>query len=393
VIGKRGNQHAWINGTEHWIMDGAERLEMDQITPMFQTGFHPVSRKPGYIAERESRTYFVFGDQTHGPFGRVNYTISNCGNHYALTGIQQQNTVRIHDGKTVEYINKVKPEIPLMPNVDALITMSPSGRRIAEIISAGDMAFLVVDGVAIRAERAFLPVERLSFTAPEDELAYIFTDLSNRKKTRILVMERSGNQNDPGMSAWASPTGTIAYNIPSDSGRAIFFNGRIALKLPSVSSDGLKVFFSDDGMSVASRIRLGTGGVALFSENAKSLEYSEIPDEDVKFSPDGKRVAFVAYKDAEYTVVVDGNEGPYHDRSGIHQLVKPRFSTDSRVLYYETREVRNDGIEGITTFIAEGKVVGSYQKRVSDVITTDEGIGFYVLKGKAIHYLAYKKVD
>ncbi|MEP6920353.1 MAG: hypothetical protein ABI967_04445 [bacterium] len=69
--------------------------------------------------------------------------------------------------------------------------------------------------------------------------------------------------------------------------------------------------------------------------------------QQIKFSPNGRRVAFVAGRGKKFLVVVDGKEGPEYDRISVGA---PRFSPDSRrVSYFAERGEKTyavvDGIE------------------------------------------------
>lgn len=98
-------------------------------------------------------------------------------------------------------------------------------------------------------------------------------------------------------------------------------------------------------------------GEAVVLDGVRRRTYTAIPrvrlteaggTPPIKFSPDGRRTAYVALKNAHHVVVVDGIEGPAFDRIAIGA---PVFSPDSRrVAYFAERAGKSilviDGVEG-----------------------------------------------
>ena len=80
----------------------------------------------------------------------------------------------------------------------------------------------------------------------------------------------------------------------------------------------------------------------------EGAEYDGIAEHYRSLSPDGKRVAYVALKDAKMLVVVDGQEGPEYDAI---DKATPVFSPDGKRVVYraqkgEKKLVVVDGQEG-----------------------------------------------
>jgi WD40 repeat protein len=66
----------------------------------------------------------------------------------------------------------------------------------------------------------------------------------------------------------------------------------------------------------------------------------------VTFSPDGQRIAFVAWHGGKRTVVLDGKNGPEFDA-----ITKPSFSPDGRRIVYEAARLYPDGSQKDTWFV------------------------------------------
>ena len=112
---------------------------------------------------------------------------------------------------------------------------------------------------------------------------------------------------------------------------------------------------SSDEKHIAYTVKTNDGEVVMV-DGVAGKTYTSIPrvvlteagiKQQIKFSPDGRRVAYVAGRGKNFLVVVDGKEGPEYDRISVGA---PRFSADSRrVAYFAERGGKTfavvDGIE------------------------------------------------
>jgi Tol biopolymer transport system component len=96
---------------------------------------------------------------------------------------------------------------------------------------------------------------------------------------------------------------------------------------------------SNDDKHIAYSVKTNDGEFVMV-DGVAGKTYTSIPryplteagiQEQIKFSPDGRRVAYVARKGVKFLVVVDGKEGPEYDRIRVGA---PSFSPDSRRLSY-----------------------------------------------------------
>jgi Tol biopolymer transport system component len=113
---------------------------------------------------------------------------------------------------------------------------------------------------------------------------------------------------------------------------------------------------SSDQKHIAYTVKTNDGEFVMV-DGVAGKTYTSIPrvvlteagiKQQIEFSPDGRRVAYVAGRGKKFLVVVDGKEGPEYDRIGVGA---PSFSPDSRRLaYFAERGGKTfavvDGIEG-----------------------------------------------
>lgn len=100
---------------------------------------------------------------------------------------------------------------------------------------------------------------------------------------------------------------------------------------------------SNDDKHIAYSVKTGDGEFVMV-DGVAGKTYTSIPrhplteagiTEQIKFSPDGRRVAYVAQRGEKFLVVVDDKEGPEYDRIRVGA---PDFSPDSRrVAYFAER--------------------------------------------------------
>jgi len=87
-------------------------------------------------------------------------------------------------------------------------------------------------------------------------------------------------------------------------------------------------------------------------EKIKEISYEMI--EDLAYNGDGSSLAYAAFKNNKWRIVVNGSEGPEFDR-----VVGPRFSPDGRLLIYRARQ---DGKRFVVIAAASGRNIRPQQR-------------------------------
>jgi WD40 repeat protein len=141
--------------------------------------------------------------------------------------------------------------------------------------------------------------------------------------------------------------------------------------------------FSLDGKQVAYVAREAKNGPwFVFLNNEKQGPYQTIGDESLRFSPDGTRLAYAAQVDERWAAVVDGQAGEPHD--GIAEML---FSPDGKRLAYvaqdgESEAVVLDGkLERSFDGIGGGSLVFSPDNRTLGYIARSGRARFVVIGG------------
>lgn len=259
-------------------------------------------------------------------------------------------------------------------------SFSPDSRRIAYFAERGGKTFAVIDGIESQ------PFDHSSSEAPifsPDSRRVVY--LADHGKQTHLVIDGVETV-EPGYvgSPVFSKTGKrIAFVIVRDEKWLVVVDGKEG---KPYSGLGNNIEFSDDEEHVLYRADTPQGQVIVV-DGVEMEPRPVIEENSYGFSPDGKRVAFIAWdnRDTQY-VVVDHKKGKTYEDVG-----KPAFSPDSRHVAYEAWRagkmfVVTDGVEGEAfdevndyfRFSPDGKRMVYLAKRA--------GRQFLVVDGKATAY-------
>jgi Tol biopolymer transport system component len=248
-------------------------------------------------------------------------------------------------------IRLVTSEFPLgrkHPGVDHdAVTVSPDSRRVAYVARRGGKQFVVVDGVEGK-EYGGIGERTLLFSPDSRRVAYV----ARRGGKQFVVVDGvEGKEYDSAGTAVFSPDGTrVAYDARQGGKAFVVVDGVEGKEYESLRNGtnlfgpfaylqqyvenpiGETVGFSPDSRRVAYVAQSG-GKEFLVVDGVEGKEQQVIPA--FVFSPDSRRVAYVATRRGKQSVVVDGVEGPAYD--GIAQGTL-RFSPDSRRVAYVARQ-------------------------------------------------------
>jgi len=104
---------------------------------------------------------------------------------------------------------------------------------------------------------------------------------------------------------------------------------------------------------------------AFYDDKTKAGRYKECAD--LTYNADGKLHAYVAIKNEKFTIVVNGKEGPFFDRT-----ISPQFSPDGNYLVYRARQ---DGKRFVVVADTNGTIIRQHPgyERVFETTFTEDG--------------------
>ena len=317
------------------VIDGNEETQAyEQVGRNFVT-FSPDSRSSAYAAMRDGTWYVVLNGAEGEPFEAVigdSITFSPDGKRLAYVARRDGNSFVVAEGIAG-------------PGYDGIaagsLTFGPDGRRLAYAARRGDAEFVVADGVERKAYdavgRPYFSTDgrRLAHAAHAGGRSFLVAD-----GNEILTLDGGDAVHDLGIvfsrdgsriACVVGPDGQMRAVVDGAEGKpyAQVFDGSIAF-----SPDGRRVAY------MATRAAKGPAAVAVIDGQEGKPHDGVVPG-TIRFSPDGRRVAYVAEKlDVDGAVrrcaVVDGVEGPPYD----WLRHAPVFSPDGRhVAYVAERRV------------------------------------------------------
>jgi hypothetical protein len=242
---------------------------------------------------------------------------------------------------------------------------SPDGKRVAYGAIAGNKKFVVVDG---KEGPAFASVGEPEFSPDSSKIAYVAK--ADKKRYTIVVDGVPGPVFDDFITGpLFSPDGKLVYAAGHENKMAVYVASQPQAEVP-----------------------LRRGRVSLLS--------------DILFSPDGKRMAFLAIhgrarftealdEGREYkalrSVIVDGQAQREYDIPAIYGL---RFSPDSHHFAYEVHEdtwpseVKGTG-KGRAFVVLDGKEGAPYESLIRGSISfTPTALRYWVRKGSKLYRIS-----
>ena len=265
---------------EQWFMvvDRQEGPGYDQVQhPTFSAD----GRRMAFEARRGEK-WFVVVDHQEGPgYEQVQQpTFSSDGQRVAYEARKGQEWSMVVDGEEG-------------PGYDRVLeaTFSPDGRRVAYMANRGEESFVVVDG---EEDRGYPSVDSLTFSPDGRRVGY---RAKLPRETWIVVVD--GEPITRTRERWIE---VVDKKVVEDADFVSPIRG-------SVKGTGSRKYVVLDG-------------------RRRGPEYDDIAP-GFWYTPDGKRVAYVARKGEDWLMVVDGKEGRAYDHFG-----PPIFSRNGRRMAY-----------------------------------------------------------
>lgn len=367
--------------------------------------------KPGKLyKEIDGTTLVVSQDGQHVGYG-ASYDSSQGAGSSSSSGVKW---LLVHDGKEEGPFDSLGPP-----------AFSPDGRHIAFECKNGKRWKMFIDDKAYG--DAFSYIDKPVFSGDSKLLLFgetgevnrppriVVSDLTYQKLrvidnsggplafntalSRVAVMQESGKLKrmvEFDFSLAGSPKGGELYDevlspLFSADGTALAYLGKkgggtyLVLagkeeKLPEGEYPSPLAFRPDNkgaGIPV-----VGKDGTYLYqafgSGGASPNRYKEVGD--VVYSNDGKNHAYVAIRNEQFLIVVNGKEGPVYDR-----VISPLFSPDSKYLIYRARK---DNKRFVVVADTTGKVIKElprYERVFETTFTPDGGsVAYGAVDGKKI---------
>ncbi len=228
---------------------------------------------------------------------------SKDGQHVAYAACEQRNCTETHQWLIVRDGEEVA-----VPGVPLGISLSPDGSRMGVALESRKVrgSYVVLDG---EVQRSYDKVLRPIFSDDGRRYAY----LAERERKVFLVVDGKEELGPfDGMRARFSSDGRrLLYEARAGDKTQVVLDGQELGQYDEVTD----AVFSDDGQQVAYAARVGQDAFVVVN-GKPGKAYREIWKDSLRFSPDGKRVGFIAVNKTggNYWVpVVDGKEGAKFD--------------------------------------------------------------------------------
>lgn len=164
----------------------------------------------------------------------------------------------------------------------------------------------------------------------------------------------------------------LAYVVKHQNGMAVVLDGREGQLYDEVPAYALNMYgqqrnikFSDDGAHFAYAARNGQKSFLVVDGVKGSREYDRIDPGNFFFSPNRKRMAFVARQSGKWIVVVDGVESKPYDYLGTWPL---HFTPDSRHISF-TASLRDK----YDVLVLDGKEIDTAQFLLYPMVFSPDG--------------------
>lgn len=263
-------------------------------------------RRVAYASEAGGGSFIVLDGQEGKRYAFVREDLlvfSKDGQRVAYAACEQRNCM--DTGKWLVVRDGEEVAIPDMP---LGISLSPDGSRMAVVVQSRKVrgSYVLLDGDI---QQSYDKVYRPIFSDDGKRYAY----LAERGRKVFLVVDGKEELGPfDGMRVRFSPDGRrLLYEATAGGKTQVVLDGQELGRYDEVTDAA----FSDDGQQVAYATRVGQDAFVVVN-GKQGKAYREVWRESLRFSPDGKRVGFIAVNKTggNYWVpVVDGKEGAKFD--------------------------------------------------------------------------------
>jgi len=372
ILKKKGDKYVVVvNGKEgreyEWILANSLVFTSDPA-------------RCAYIVQQESRMFVVLdgkeGKKYHEIVGGELYPAAAGGRlaYYARNDAKGKRFLVIDDEEGKEY------------DQVGNLAFSPDGKRVAYGVEAGGRQFFIIDGVPAREHEK---VAGGSFVWSPDSKRYAYGAVKEGK----VVVVIDGKEEAPCDEATRpvfSPDGQhIAYAVRNGTVWQLILDGRPVKEHERIFGDTVR--FSPDSKRLAymagrrETVKRDGKDVVLerrfyVVDGEEMRAYDLLVPNAFVFSPDSRRTAYVGVKNNRLVVVIDGIEGREYDDVRLVQ-----FSPDSRRLAYLARRDNRayavvDNAEGLGYQSVGNLIFSSDGKRMAYVAARDKS-AFIVVDG------------
>jgi Tol biopolymer transport system component len=313
--GKRLAYWAKKAGRELIVVDGVEHEvggRFDRNTFVFS----PSSRHFAFVAMVGNHRAFsqpaqVITDQAKGKvydgIGHQSLAFSQDGTRLAYIASKRKGNRR-QDESTFLVVDGI--ESAADRHVESQLVFSPDGKRLAYLASRQGKQLVVIGDKEIEDWAAAAPV----FSPDGKHFAYIA--YRNQRRNVILVLDGKetglayerpvfANRRVFQRSVLFNRDGSrVAFVVQNRQGSVVIINSREGKRYASCA----EVRFSPDGGRVAYQATTGNGDYFVVTDDREGKPYSKIVKGSLVFSPDSRHSAFLATRDRKVVTVVDDVE-------------------------------------------------------------------------------------
>ncbi len=207
--------------------------------------------------------------------------------------------------------------------------------------------------------------------ASPDGKHFACVDVSENARMRVVLDGQVQREFDAILSMTYSSDGShLAYVGKEANGHTVMLDGRVVGTIDGFANKqqmgrDLSLTVSPDGSRLA-LLAFQKGKVVVVEGDKPGPQFDRISK--VKFSPDGKRLAYIGSRDGKWFVIVDGNEKEAEDRVGDFILSKDgkhvaysvivQNGWDSLTIDGVTQQKFGDIVSGSLRFSPDGSRIG-----------------------------------
>lgn len=343
MIGPDSKHFAWIRrsvGEQYVVMDNKPHRKYEKVNVL---GFSPDGLRLAYIGSSAGRDYLNIDDIEYGPYNTLYCDFSPDSLHFACAVIDGAQHFAVIDGQRQEPCAAIMEHTPVF---------SSDNRRIAYGFSDGTAWYVHVDD---EIQGPFDRIGHLFFSNDSTKIAY--KAISEGKEFMVVngIPQREfDNVDNPHFS---QDDTLLVYSVRSGGKWMVNINGSLGKPYDDLYIGDWSI--SKVGNRIAYRGKRGKEWYLVLDE-IEHGPFDGIAEDSIQFSPDGRRIAFVAgtYRKKlgipigrDNFIVLDGKPGPVYSETSTVD-----FSPDSARYSYIAKR------KGEEFIVLDGIELGPYQK-------------------------------